>query len=294
MTCPDTPWNGVLEALPGWRQGRILDVRPGPAFRAAHLVGAVSVPLEPCPADPAHFADALPSIFLPPREEALLVVAGSPAVAEALAANLRSRGRSAVDALALSAEAAARLPGPLRAAGPSRGRLWSPPAWLEAHAALLPPPVLGPALDLACGSGRACAWLAGLGYRVTGLDHQPEALDLGRQLAASAGVPCTFAAADLRRAEAVPAGPWALVTIHRFLDRGLLERLPGLLVPGGVACVRTFRDPPGYDGHPQPRHRLARGELLQAFPAGRFAVLAHDEGFDADGLPAAGIVARRL
>lgn len=294
MSRPDTPWSDVLQALPGWRQGRILDIRSGAAFRAGHLRGAVSVPLEPCPADPDHFAATLPSIFLPPREEALLVVASAPAVAEALAANLRSRGRALVDALALPEGAAAGLPPALRATGPSRGRLWSPPAWLEAHAALLPPPALGPALDLACGNGRACAWLAQLGYRTTGLDHQPEALDLGRQLAASVGVSCTFATADLRRPEAVPAGPWGLVLVHRFLERDLLARVPALLVPGGVACVRTFRDPPGYDGHPQPRHRLARGELLAAFPAGQFTVLAHDEGFDADGLPAAGIIARKL
>ena len=57
--------------------------------------------------------------------------------------------------------------------------------------------------------------------------------------------------------------------------------------------VRTFRDAPGYEGHPRPRHRLARGELLQYFATGVFEILAHEEGHDPDGRPAAGIVARK-
>ncbi|HPF69677.1 MAG TPA: methyltransferase domain-containing protein [Candidatus Krumholzibacteria bacterium] len=292
MTRPEEITPDVLEALAGWRAGRILDVRPAAAFARQHLRGAVSLPLEPCGADPGHFAAAIPSIFLPPRHEPLLVVASVRDVADGLAAHLRARGRTGVDAL-VQPGPDIPLPAALTASGPSRDRLWSPPEWLSRHADLLPPPALGPALDLACGSGRAAVWLAAAGWRVTALDHQVEALDLGRRLAASASVAVDFAAADLRRPQDVPPGPWALVVSIRFLERPLLARLGGLLMPGGVACLRTFRDPPGYRGHPQPRHRLDRGELMAAFAGADFEVLAHDEGFDADGLPAAGIVARR-
>jgi hypothetical protein len=64
-------------------------------------------------------------------------------------------------------------------------------------------------------------------------------------------------------------------------------------MPGGVAMVRTFREAPGYAGHPRPRHRLRPWELTRLFPRGQWEILAHDQGFDPDGRPAAGVVARR-
>jgi SAM-dependent methyltransferase len=163
-----------------------------------------------------------------------------------------------------------------------------------AHEDLLPPAAAGPVLDLGCGSGRAAVWLAERGYRVTGIDWQPEALELGRELAASRGVHCTFTAGDLRDPETVMAGPWAVVLNFRYLERPLLAQVPSLLIPGGVCLLRTFRDAPGYAGHPHRRHRLERGELLKCFPAGQFSILAHEEGFDPDGRPAAGVAARRI
>lgn len=293
MPARRTAWSERLERLPGWRRGLVLDVREAAAFRAGHLRGAVSHPLEPCRPDGTDFAALLPSIFLPPRTEPLLVVAAAAPLVEALVRHLQGRGRGRVDGLAFGAAELAALPPSCLDRGPSRARLWSPPRWLARHADLLPPPALGPALDLACGSGRACVWLAERGWRTTGIDHEPPALELGARLAASQGVACRFLAADLRLPQAVPAGSWALVTAFRFLDRPLLGRIAGLLAPGGVACLRTFRDAPGYAGHPHLRHRLARGELLRAFPAGLCEVLAHAEDFDADGRPSAGIVARR-
>jgi SAM-dependent methyltransferase len=148
-------------------------------------------------------------------------------------------------------------------------------------------------LDLACGSGRAAVWLAEKGYRVTGIDWQAEALALGGRLAANRKVACRFLAADLRDPEALPPGPWALVLNFRYRQTDLLEKIPGLLQPGGVALVRTFRSAPGYGGHPAPRYRLGPGELLNYFPAGKCEILAHEESHDPDGRPAAGIVARR-
>lgn len=285
----------LLPDLPGWRAGRILDVRSAAAFAAGHLRGAVSIPLgDPAGRDGASLAEKLPSIFLPPHHVPLLVVADTADAAARVADELRARGRAAVDGIGADRDLIAALPPDLRAQGRSYGRLWEPPGWLAAHESDLPPPTLGPALDLGCGSGRACVWLAERGYRVTGIDHEPAALALAERLAASRGLGCRFVASDLRRPEAVADGGWGLIVNVRFLHRPLLARLGDLLVPGGVACVRTFRDAPGYHGHPRPRHRLARGELLAACPRGRFTILAHQEDHDAQGRPAAGIVARRL
>lgn len=278
-----------LENDPGLQAGRVLDVRPRARFLAGHLAGAVSLPLEP----DCH-PDQVPSIVLPPRHEPLLVVGAPDQLVRQLAGELAGRGRDQVSCLELEDELLVRLPETMVQAGPSRGHLWSPPDWLLQNLDLLPPPAAGPVLDLGCGSGRAAVYLAERGYRVTGLDWQPEALELGRQLAALRGVACRFREVDLREGDRVPAGPWAVILNFRFLQRELFGDFPRWLQPGGLALVATFREAPGYDGHPQRRHRLQRSELLRLFPRGQFAVLAHQEGFDPDGRPAAGIAARRL
>ena len=55
---------------------------------------------------------------------------------------------------------------------------------LEATADLEP----GTVLDVACGEGRNAIWLAEQGWRATGLDFSPVALEKARRLAASRGV----------------------------------------------------------------------------------------------------------
>lgn len=271
---------------------RILDLRPHEDFVAGHLAGAVHHALTG-PVDPVLLEAELPSIFLPPREIPLLVVANDPVQALAAAEHLQGRGRAPVTGQALAAEDLAGLPPEMVASGAGHGHLWSPPAWLEGHEGLLPPPAAGPVLDLACGSGRAAVWLAERGYRVTGLDWQAEALDMGRRLAASRGVSCDFKAADLRREASVPTGPWSVLLNFRYLDRTLLASFARLVRPTGVVLLRTFREAPGYEGHPRPRHRLGPWELTGAFARGEWEILAHEQGFDPDGRPAAGIVARR-
>jgi len=270
---------------PGWETWPVLDVRPATEFAAGHLIGAVSYPLAPGPLE-----DHLPSIFLPPRHVPLLVVAGNQAAADRLAADLAGRGRDRVQGLGL---ASGDIPRHCLETGPSGAHLWAAPDWLTAHADLLPPPAAGPVLDLGCGSGRAAVWLAERGYAVTGMDREVEALEMGRVLAASRGTACDFRAADLRDPSVIPAGPWSVILNFRYLQRDILPLMPRLLRPGGVVLLRTFRDAPGYSGHPHPKHRLARGDLLKAFPRGQFDILAHAEDFDGDGRPAAGIVARR-
>jgi len=276
----------------------VLDVREPAAFAAGHLPGAASRPLERAFAAqlPARreewLAHALPSIFLPPRHVPLLVVASDGELASELAALLTLRGRVPVSGLGLTAAEAAALPAGRRHTGPSRAHLWQPPDFLRRWWRLLPPPAAGPVLDLACGSGRAAVWLAERGWRVTGVDHQPEALALARALAADRGVAPALLAGDLREPHALPPGPWAAVLLFRFLDRPLMARLPGVLAPDAVVMLHTFREAPGYLGNPRPRHRLARGEATRLLPAPPAEVLVHEEGFDADGRPSAGAVVR--
>ncbi len=287
---------------PAAAAGHVLDVRPARDFAAGHLDMAASRPLDPGLASaadlPAELARQLPSIHLPARHEPLAVIAGAAALAAAVADDLTARGRSpvawcAVDPDGRDAATVQRL----RAAGrwlrgPSGRVLWRPPDFLARWAHLLPPPAAGPVLDLACGSGRAAVWLAQRGWRVTGIDHQPEALALAHDLAADRGVTVDLRAGDLRHRGALPAGPWAAVLMFRFLHRPLLAWLPDVLQDGATVMLRTFRDAPGYIGNPQPRHRLQPLEAARLLPADSCHIMVLEEGFDADGKPAAGMVAR--
>lgn len=276
--------------------GNVLDLRDPASHAAGHPRGAATLPLEPVLAlvpatdQAAWLADHLPSIFLPPRHEPLTVIAEDGDLAGLVARQLTARGR--VPVTALSAGALAGLPPDLRAHGRSAAVLWRPPAFLSRWVHLLPPPAAGPVLDLACGSGRAAVWLARRGWRVTGIDHQPEALALAARLAVSCGATLALRAADLRRPADLPAGPWAAVVMFRFLDRALVARLPEILSRDAVVMLSTFRDAPGYLGNPQPRFRLRRDEAATLWPPAATALLVHEEGFDADGRPAAGAVVR--
>ena len=53
------------------------------------------------------------------------------------------------------------------------------------------------AVDLGCGTGNYAVWLASKGFRMTGLDLSPGAIELASDLAARKDVACRFAAMDL-------------------------------------------------------------------------------------------------
>ena len=284
----------ILVALDGKPPAAVLDARAAGAFAAGHLRGAASLPgVAETAGDPARLEAILPSIFLPPRHRPLLVMADTPAEAEVLARGLAARGRTRVTALTMTTADLAALPPEFVERGAFHRPLWEAPRWLTSHEHLLPPPALGPAVDLGCGSGRAAVWLAERGWRVTAVDRQPEALTLAARLAASRGVALTACPADLRDLAALPAGPWALVVNVRCLERAVLAGLHTMVMPGGVVVVRTFREAPGLAPDVQARHRLQPAELARAFGGTGWDVIAHDEGFDDDGRPAAGIIARR-
>lgn len=295
MLFPGKDLPTLLQEDAGWRAGNVLDIRLREAFAAGHLQGAASIPLtRPTTSEvDSWLQKSLPSIFLPARHEPLLLAGDQEAWLARVASHLEARGRSLVTSVLLTPEWDRYLPREFLGTGLATKCLWRPPSFLARHAGLLPPPATGPVLDLGCGSGRAAVWLAVRGYRVTAIDWQPEALELGRQLAASRKVRCDFQIGDLRRPEVWPPGPWAVILNFRFLLRPMLADMAERLSPGGVAVVRTFRSAPGYRGHPQRRHRLERGELLKHFPAGLCEILVHEENHDPDGRPAAGIVARR-
>jgi SAM-dependent methyltransferase len=115
--------------------------------------------------------------------------------------------------------------------------LWSakPNRFLVAEVSDLPP---GRGLDLACGEGQNSIWLAGLGWRMLGVDYSPVAIDKARGRAERDGVDVDFLCDDLVTYEP-EAGAFDLVVIlylHIGADEltTVLERAARAVAPGGT------------------------------------------------------------
>jgi SAM-dependent methyltransferase len=148
----------------------------------------------------------------------------------------------------------------------------SPSPWVQRFAHLVRPG--GTVLDLACGSGRHLLWLAGRGFRLTGVDRDAQALLPLRSHA-------EVIEADLE------AAPWPLagrrfdaVVVTHYLWRPLWPALRGALADGGVLIYETFAHGQEKLGRPsRPEYLLQPGELLQACAG--LHVVAYEDGFEA-------------
>jgi SAM-dependent methyltransferase len=118
--------------------------------------------------------------------------------------------------------------------------LWSakPNRFLVAEVEGLAP---GRALDLACGEGQNAIWLAGVGWRVEGVDYSPVAIAKARARAARDGVDAIFAEADLVEYEPDPAAYDLVLMLYLHLPaeehRLVLARAAQSLAPGGTLVL---------------------------------------------------------
>ena len=108
----------------------------------------------------------------------------------------------------------------------------------------------GTALCLAEGEGRNAVYLAGLGFRVTAVDHSVEGGRKTRALARERGVEVEVVTSDLADYD-LGADRWDLiVSIFAHLPPAvrtdLFMRLPRALAPGGTVILEAYR--PGQAG----------------------------------------------
>jgi tellurite methyltransferase len=147
----------------------------------------------------------------------------------------------------------------------------------------LPMLPMGPALDLACGTGRHTRLLATRGQAVTGVDWSGAGLDVlekhakqtklavQRAAAEAAITPVArgiqIVQADLEKTT-LPKHAFALIVCVLYLQRSLFRQIAQALQPGGVLLFETFtRAQLKYAGGPRdPAHLLDAGELRIAFP----------------------------
>ncbi|MEO8816473.1 MAG: class I SAM-dependent methyltransferase [Mycobacterium sp.] len=123
-------------------------------------------------------------------------------------------------------------------------------------------PMVGNALDVACGQGNGAVWLARRGLSVWGVDVSEVAVEQARNLAFRHGVAdrCRFDVVDLDRG--LPGGPPAdVVYCARFRDRGLDRLMVDRLAAGGLLAITVLSEVGSTAGP----FRAAPGELRVAF-----------------------------
>lgn len=99
----------------------------------------------------------------------------------------------------------------------------------------------GRALEVGCGTGTNCIYLAEKGFEVTGVDVAPTAVDMAKEKAEAAGSSCHFEALDFLEHD-VAGGPFDFVfdrgclhTLYEADDRSrFAERVAQLLDTGGM------------------------------------------------------------
>jgi tellurite methyltransferase len=148
---------------------------------------------------------------------------------------------------------------------------------------LLPLLPMGPALDLACGTGRHALLLAARHQQVTAVDGSAAALEILEERARTAqqqvrragkweAVDDSHPGIDLIQADleqaSLPRDTFALVLCIHYLQRSLFPQIERALVRGGILLFETFtRAQLEFEGGPKnPQYLLDCGELRVAFP----------------------------
>ncbi|MBJ6751957.1 class I SAM-dependent methyltransferase [Geomonas anaerohicana] len=144
------------------------------------------------------------------------------------------------------------------------------------------------ALDLACGEGRNCIYLAQHGFEATGVDISPRGLERARRRAAEVGVAVDLIEADLESWR--PQGEYHLVLNFNFLMRDLIPSLVEALAPGGVLLMETILDAPGMPGEHRKDFLLQPGELGRIFGGYAGRILLLEEEVDAPEMPVARVM----
>ena len=173
---------------------------------------------------------------------------------------------------------------------------------------LLPLLPSGPALDIACGTGRHSLLFAGRGQHVTAVDFSAVALDILKTRAHNLHVPVqqskSFHPGPKRRLHRglelmqvdlehirLPECCYDLIVCIQYLQRSLFPQMTRALRSNGVLLMETFtRAQLEFPGGPRnPAYLLETGELRDAFPG--LSVLFYRELRAGQGI--ASLVARK-
>jgi SAM-dependent methyltransferase len=141
------------------------------------------------------------------------------------------------------------------------GQRLVPSSWLRECADLLPRG--GPALDVACGTGRHALVLAAAGYEVHAVDRDAAKIEELSRSAAQLGMTIAAEVRDLETgAPDLGRDVYALIVVVHYLHRPLFPALVQALAPRGLLLYETFTVDQALRGRPtSPDHLLQHGEL---------------------------------
>lgn len=165
-----------------------------------------------------------------------------------------------------------------------------PSEFLVENISLLPK---GRALDIAMGKGRNAIYLAGMGYKVDGVDVSVEAVKEARGQAQRAGVSINAQVADLEKDYRIEKEAYDLIICFNYLQRSLIPQIKNGLSTGGMVVYETFIiDQARLFGKPSnPDFLLRHNELLGMFRD--FRCLRYREGVLGNYKAVASVVAQK-
>lgn len=142
--------------------------------------------------------------------------------------------------------------------------LGAPAAWLKDQESILRSQEKGPALDIACGTGKNSCYLAQLGFTVDALDIADVAIEgLSQHPLAHSGQ--IHAAQHNLETEALSPQQYQVILNFFYLQRSLFPQLLTALAPGGLLIFETFCQARPINPSINPRFLLKPGELREAF-----------------------------
>ncbi len=112
-------------------------------------------------------------------------------------------------------------------------------------------PSTGAALELGCGTAPLLRWLAGLGWKGTGIDISPTAIDMAREFAVRENKPLDFRVGDATDMKNLPANAFDLVSdgqcFHCLIEDSdrhrMLDEVRRVLQPDGCFVLNTMARP---------------------------------------------------
>lgn len=146
------------------------------------------------------------------------------------------------------------------------------------------------ALDLACGEGRNCVFLAQNGFRVTGVDISDIGLAKAAARAEMQGIEVDFMQVDLEDYEITET--FDLILNFNFLMRELIPEEVRALNPGGLLLFDTILESPQLLATHNPTYLLRRGELAGLFKTFDGEILFSEESNRGE-MPTARILFRK-
>ena len=145
----------------------------------------------------------------------------------------------------------------------------------------------GRAIDIGCGTGTNVITLVKAGWRVTGVDFAPRAIQLGRQKLKQSGVQADLFVKDATALSGI-TGPFDLALdlgcfhgISKEGRRKYLDQLDRTLAPGGFWLLYAFLSP----GTPRSGHGLGEAEIDSI--SARFILTSRQDGVDKRERPSA-------